>query len=524
MKKVIIIGSGIAALSAIRSLNEHTEIYCITKDKLNTHNSSLAQGGICFSKFEDDDGLSHIQDTYKAGNKLGDMTVIELIIQHSHEIIQQMIEEGLTFDKQVDKHNLDFAMEGAHSKPRILHIGGDQTGAYITKYLINQLSSKDLTIYEETEVVDLLRDDSNEICGVLALDKHGNKTEYIAHDVILATGGYSNLYPTNSNASTTISSGHIIAYHHQLPLRHMEMIQFHPTLLGTRNDTYGLVSEALRGHGGFLVNEVGEAFMKNIHPLGSLAPRDVTSRAIFQQQTEGHQCFINIEHIEHFSTRFPTIYQNVMSHFPNEYRNHLIPVTPGAHYTMGGVETDIYGRTDEQHFYVIGEASNTNFHGANRLASNSLLEGLVMGHLCSQAINQSSIRDIHMTNSQSLSIPKMNTHEVERMRQLSFEILGIERNGHDMTQYLNDIQLCLKNSTVTTQWSKDDWQRYVAIKTLEMVCLSALNRTESRGVHFRTDYPNVQQTLQHTDIEILMEDIFHAKQVARTRKTQTILP
>ncbi|WP_210619397.1 L-aspartate oxidase [Mammaliicoccus lentus] len=524
MRKVIVIGSGIAALSAIKALGPNVEIHCITKDKLNMHNSNLAQGGICFSKYENDYGSSHIQDTYTAGNELGDLRIIQSMIQQSHNIIQEMIDDGLNFDKKSEQTSLDFAMEGAHSKARILHIGGDQTGSYITKYLIQHLPSENLTIYEETEVVDLLRDVSHEISGVVALDKHDNKLEINAHDVILATGGYSNLFPINSSASQTINSGHIVAYHNNIHLRHMEMIQFHPTLLGTNNETYGLVSEAVRGHGGILVNEIGHEFMNALHPLSSLAPRDVTSRAIFQQQKEGHQCYINIKHIDHFSTRFPTIYKNVVKHFPDAYHNQLIPVSPGAHYTMGGVKAHLDGTTEEPHFFAIGEASNTNFHGANRLASNSLLEGLVMGSLCGRKIKNSSIREIQSFQLHRLQIPLITAQDFHALRNQSFEVLGIERNGQNIQRYLKDIQLCIRNSMVTDEWNKENWQRYVEIKTLEMVSLSALNRNESRGVHFRTDYPHSQPQLQTIDIEIMMEDKFHAKQVVCPRKAQTILP
>lgn len=524
MKKVIVIGSGIAALSAIHALDVETEIICITKDKLKKHNSFLAQGGICFSKYEHDEGQSHIEDTFLAGNELGDRKVIQSIIQHSHDMIQQMMDDGMEFDKNPQNHALDFAMEGAHSKARILHAGGDQTGAHITQYLLKNLPTNKITFYENSEVIDLLCDDSNQVSGVIALDDAHNQITIEAHDVILATGGYSNLFPTHSGASNSMSSGHMIGYHHHLPLQHMEMIQFHPTLLGTNSHTFGLVSEAVRGHGGILVNELNQPFMDDIHPLGSLAPRDITSRALFTQQQLGHQCFINIEEIDNFPNRFPTIYKNVIQHFPHFYKKHRIPVTPGAHYTMGGIKSNIDGSTDLQHFYVIGEASSTNFHGANRLASNSLLEALVMGNLCGKSINQSSVRPLQTVDYKPLCIPKIKTNDLNKLSQSTFHILGIERNGHRMSQYLKDIRNCIKNASYTEDWTKEDWQRYVRIKTLEIVCLSALSREESRGVHYRTDFPNSQSHLQNTDIEIKMEDTFNAKQVTSTRETETILP
>lgn len=177
-----------------------------------------------------------------------------------------------------------------------------------------------------------------------------------------------------------------------------------------------------------------------------------------------------------------------------------------------------------RHFYVIGEASNTNFHGANRLASNSLLEALVMGQLCGEAIHQSEIRDIHISESEQRQIPKISDEDIQEFRQQTFKVLGIERNGPDITAYLNNIQDCLSNAMTLAEWTQSDWQKYIEVKTLEMISISALSRSESRGVHYRLDYPNTESTMQHTDIEILMEDSIHAKQVIRPRKTQTILP
>lgn len=523
LKKIIVIGSGIAALSFVHALHKDIQIICMTKDNLKQNNSHLAQGGVCFSNQEKDLARLHVEDTFMSGHKLGDEYIIQEMIRHSHACIQQLIDEGMNFDKRNDGETLALAMEGAHSKPRIVHAGGDQTGQYIMKHLIQAVKDKAVTFYEETEVVDLLRDDDGEVSGVLAIDKNNQQIVVQGDEIVLASGGYSNLFQTHSSASNTLSTGHLIALHHGIPLRHMEMIQFHPTLLGTSTQTFGLVSEAVRGDGGKLVNEYGKQFMDEVHPLASLAPRDITSRIIFHQQRLGHTCMIDIKPIEDFPEKFPGIYRNVITYFPDEYKSQRIPVSCGAHYTMGGIKANIDGTTSLPHVYAIGEVSNTNFHGANRLASNSLLEGLVMGQRCAAIVNNLAIRQKSRCQPSQLRIPKIEQRQYEQLISQSFDKLGIERDGQSMKRYLKELQHCLTEHPIVEDFTREDWQKYARLKTLEIVCMSAVNRTESRGAHYRIDYPKRNKNFQNIDIEIEMGAALRVKQIKRSRETQAIL-
>lgn len=523
MTRVIIVGSGIAALSFIRHIKHEIEVICITKDQLSKNNSNFAQGGICFSMHENDEGLAHSLDTYEAGAKMGDLSVIQKVIAKSYPLIQQLIDEGLAFDTNTANKELDYAMEGAHSKARILHSGGDQTGKFIAKHMVAHLSHPNVTIIEDTEVIDLLKNTENEVCGVLAL---GNQNEFhtIEGDaVILATGGINNVFPTHSNIPDTLTSGPIIALHHNLTLESMEMIQFHPTLLGKPYEAYSLVSEAVRGAGAVLVNETGFRFMDSIHPMKSLAPRDITSRALYHQQMQGHECFLDISRIPNFETRFPTIYAAVQKHYPGAMKEHRIPVTPGAHYTVGGIQSEINGKTNLNNVYVIGEAACTNFHGANRLASNSLLEGLVMGAMCADKVNK-TIKPIDSSHFHAgVKIPDISEETIHQIQQQSFEILGVERNGQQMKDYAETIQHALLSCPLTEKVTKSNWQRYCVAKTLQIICESALAREESRGVHYRIDFPIQNSNWQNLKVELNSGGNENVKSITRQRENHSIL-
>ncbi|GEP85637.1 putative L-aspartate oxidase [Staphylococcus piscifermentans] len=523
MRRVIVVGSGIAALSFIRHLNHDIEVVCITKDQLTENNSNFAQGGICFSKNESDNGLAHSIDTFKAGAEMGDFEVIQEVITKSYPFIQELIDEGLSFDKNSKSGELDYAMEGAHCKPRILHAGGDQTGKFIAQHMVAHLDHPNLSIIEETEVIDLLTNTANEICGVLTLDCNNNLESIEADAVVLATGGINNVFTTNSNIPHSLASGPILALHHGLTLESMEMIQFHPTLLGKPKEAFSLVSEAVRGAGAILVNETGKQFMDELHPMKSLAPRDVTSRALYHQQQEGHECFLNIQAIPHFPERFPTIYAAVQKHYPGAMLKQLIPVTPGAHYTVGGIQTKVDGSTAYENLYAVGEAACTNFHGANRLASNSLLEGLVMGALAADKVNR-TIRPIDPIHFQhSIQIPVITEADAQTLQHQSFDVLGVERNAVQMKTYLEKIQDVLTDAPITENITKSAWQRYCTVKMLQLICTSAIERNESRGVHYRTDFPTQNNSWQKQVVELKSGGKENVKSITRTRENHSIL-
>lgn len=519
---VIVIGSGIAALSLIRQLDSDIQITCITHNQHHQNNSYAAQGGICFSKYERDGGQSHIEDTYQAGAKMGDYSTIERLITRSHAVIQQLLDEGAPFDR-TSIGALSYGVEGAHSQARILHAGGDQTGRLISKHLAQHLNQRNVTLLENMEVFDLLENHQHEVTGVRLVDQQGTTHLIEADAVVCATGGISNLFNPSSNQAPSLSTGALLAFHHDVPLHNMEMIQFHPTLLGTPKQASSLISEAVRGAGAVLINEQHETFMDAIHPLKSLAPRDITSRAIFHQQQLGHQCYLDIRPIEHFKQRFPTITKAINHYDSNLLHTHYIPVTPGAHYTIGGIEADINGQTRLPRFLAIGETACTHFHGANRLASNSLLEGLVMGVECANYIQNHLTPLTQPSSTEQLAIPQVGTDIAQALQQQSFDVLGVERDGQQMTRYLDQLTQVLTTAQVTTHITSQAWQNYSTVKLLQIVATAALERPESCGVHFRKDAPTPTQQGHTTITEITNGGDNRVKSLTRQRETSTIL-
>ncbi|ARJ50853.1 L-aspartate oxidase [Staphylococcus lutrae] len=519
---IIIIGSGIAALSCMKQLHNVSKITCITQSRHSNNSSYQAQGGICFSKYEYDDGQSHIEDTFHAGDGLGDRTVIQTLIKQSHSVIQQLIDEGLPFDRD-DQGHLLYAMEGAHQHPRILHANGDQTGRIIMQHLASSLTAKPIVLYEHHVVIDLLKNAHGEACGVVTIDEKGQFQHISGDAVICATGGVSNLFTPHSSPLSPLSTGAVIAFHHHVPLQNMEMIQFHPTLLGTPQKAGGLISEAVRGAGATFVNDAGINFMDEVHPMKSLAPRDITSRMIFRQQQLGHQCYLDIRPVTHFEQRFPTITQAIRRYDATIFDTQRIPVTLGAHYTIGGISADTNGCTALPRFFAIGEAACTHFHGANRLASNSLLEGLVMGVNCATYI-QHHLSPVKGEGSpQSLAIPHISDKVVQTLQQQSFSVLGVERHGPVMQRFKARLEKTLHEAPEVTQITKTVWQRYCTVKLLQIITSAALERQTSRGVHYRCDHPHVDTNHQYDMTEIYNGGTHHVKSIARKREATTVL-
>lgn len=505
MKDVIIVGTGLSALSFIDELNEDKKVLVFTKDKIDEHNSMLAQGGICYSFEEGDFGRCHASDTYEAGAQMGDRKIIRQIIGKSHLLIKRFIDDGMSFDHTSDNH-LSYGLEGAHNVPRILHSGGDQTGKMMTEFFLKRLENRQVNIYTGYNVVDILKNDVGTAVGVIAMDPEGNTRRYFSKNTVLATGGYSGMFMTNSGASKTMGNGHILALRAGARLRHMEMVQFHPTLLGTKKRLYGLVSEAVRGRGGSIVNGCGERIMENVHPLKDLAPRDVTSFEVYRHVKKGSQCYVDISGIEDFKGRFPSIHKSAKRYFPDVLQGLKIPVTTGAHYTMGGVIADIDGSTDISGLRVIGETASTNFHGGNRLASNSLLEAVVMGNEAAVSINEKKKgEDDYGSIAPVISaIPYIETGVFEEMKKEAMEVLGFERSEDTLISLLDKTCIILESSE-TGPVNAEEWHRYCELMTIYSMLLGCLHRKETRGCHNRLDFPGNNDAFKNIEILIGME-------------------
>jgi L-aspartate oxidase len=488
---VLIIGSGVAALQLAANINIDKNVRIITKSSLRTANSYLAQGGIAAAIGEYDHPSKHYDDTLEAGRFHNQEKIVRDIIEEGPKLINEIYAKGCSFD-QDENGRLLLGMEGAHSEKRIVHGGGDATGKTLIEYLVTGLKSN-IEIKEDIYVYELIIDEKQKRCiGVKGKMADGSIHYFFSHHVILATGGCGQLYRFTSNAETVTGDGIAMAYLAGVEVVDMEFIQFHPTLLYVNGETKGLVSEAVRGEGAILMTEDGQPIMEGVHPLKDLAPRHVVSQTIYDYIKRGKSVFLDISSIGEFEKRFPSItalcQQNGI-----DLSLGKIPVVPGSHFLMGGIKTDPIGRTSLAGLYAIGEASCTGLHGANRLASNSLLEGLYQGKKLSKFINDSICKPVskdyhvhvYQVESNKITLPDMAMLKTRMM-----DYVGIIRSKKRLKEqklWLEQFNTIEMGQLDTL--SLDQLTRYFMVIISELITNSALMRTESRGGHFRSDYP-----------------------------------
>ncbi|MBW3111875.1 L-aspartate oxidase [Bacillus sp. MCCB 382] len=489
---IIIVGSGIAALQLARRLQDLFYVMIITKDEIKSGNSYLAQGGIAAPLGLKDSVHAHFKDTLEAGRYHQDEDGVKRLIEDGKRMVESLVKDGAPFDRK-ENGSLSLGMEGAHSEHRILHSGGDQTGKYLVEYLLNSLSREKVEFVEGEMVYELVKDDRGQCCGVKTKDKEDSIHHYYAPHVVLATGGIGGIYPSTSNHPAVTGDGMALAFLAGAKLSDMEFIQFHPTLLWLNGKTCGLISEAVRGEGALLVNDEGNRIMKGVHPLMELAPRHVVAECIYKERQMGRNVYLDIRRIEDFPLKFPSISSLCLKH-DISIEDGVIPVSPGCHFIMGGIVTDDVGRTNVPGLYAIGEVACSGIHGANRLASNSLLEGLVYGdRLGDFLLAKGAECSTHLTppvdevkEGISLSVP----FQTDDIRAGMMNGVGIIRNDEDLLTHLK----WLKNQPLTFQEhldfnSREEIQTYFMWIVSRMITESALLRTESRGGHIRADFP-----------------------------------
>ncbi|KHE73052.1 L-aspartate oxidase [Halobacillus sp. BBL2006] len=493
MKKadVIIVGSGIASLQLARHLRKDLNVIVLTKSTLRQSNSSLAQGGIAAAIHEDDHPCSHYLDTMEAGRYINDACKTLQLTTEAPGIIEDLIKDGCQFDH--DKNgSLLLGNEGAHSYNRIVHGGGDQTGKRIVQGLISKLTGN-ITIYENEFVYELQKDITSRCCGVKSKDSAGETHTFSAPHVVLATGGCGQLYSYTSNTESVTGDGMTLAYLAGAEICDMEFIQFHPTLLYCEGKTKGLVSEAVRGEGAVLIDDNGERLMEHVHLLKDLAPRHVVAQTIYAHLQKGHRVYLDIRSISQFEKRFPTV-SSLCKSIGLSLKDGLIPVAPGCHFSMGGIRIDDVGRTTIEGLYAIGEAASSGVHGANRLASNSLLEGLVYGKRLAQYINTNlsahlraeSQRQYHK-GPYSLPLP-----EKEEIQSRMMNHVGIVRSKTDLLlhkEWLESFPIDQLPYFDLSLLTIEQVKLLFMLQTSWLITCSALEREESRGGHFRSDYP-----------------------------------
>ncbi|MEK5232983.1 L-aspartate oxidase [Lysinibacillus sp. FSL K6-0232] len=487
---VVIIGSGIAALQAATLLEKHFQVEIVTKSEVHVSSSYRAQGGVAAVISEKDHIEYHIADTLKAGEYHHEQGHVEALIKDGVKIIDSYLKAGLPIDRHSNGKPA-LGLEGAHSHHRILHAGGDRTGQILIDYLLHKLSPK-TKIHCYEMAYELLLNTDGDCIGVLTKGQHGNK-RYFAHHIILATGGAGALYASTSNYPTSTGDGIALAFRAGAAISDMEFMQFHPSLLWCENKARGLVSEAVRGAGGVFVDAQRQPIMKGLHEQLDLAPRHITALALYQKRAAGEETFIDIASINNFRTRFPTIAQLCDDHHI-DLQNGLIPVAPGSHFLMGGVIADDKGRTTITNLYAVGEVACTGVHGANRLASNSLLEGITFGQKMAQFIIQKGCHQRNFMLAQheySHALPPLMSKQ--QLQQQMMQSLGIVRTMDDM-QYLAQ-QLPSLPSLLHVPLKKLE-QTELELLMMHIVATlmvqAAIARTETRGAHIRTDTPKME--------------------------------
>ncbi|KFZ43902.1 L-aspartate oxidase [Anoxybacillus flavithermus] len=480
---VIIVGSGLAGLMVAYHLCQHKNVIVFTKSNKETSNSWLAQGGVAAAIHPDDHWLSHYTDTMIAGCEHNDDEAVRILVQEGREAIQHFMNIGFLFDVG-ERGQLLFGQEGAHRMRRILHAGGDATGKNMVSFLFEKLSNR-VTFIENDPVIDLLVSDGHCV-GVQT--KNGT---YTASAIVIATGGIGQLYAFTSNTETATGDGIAMAYRAGAAVADMEFVQFHPTMLYVDGKAVGLISEAVRGEGAMLVTDDGRRVMDGVHPQKDLAPRDVVSRAIEREMKNGHFVFLDVSMIPHFSSRFPTI-TSLCERYQIDWRNGLLPVVPGAHFLMGGIVVNVDGETTLPGLYAVGEAACTGVHGANRLASNSLLEALVFSRrVAFQLLNKTEQRLTLKKSERKENNVRVALPTKEDIQRMMTQYVGIVREYDQLFYAKQWFEQYSIDELVNMAPEHDDEKRTIIYMLIVgwLITTSALQRKESRGAHYRSDEP-----------------------------------
>jgi L-aspartate oxidase len=505
----IVVGGGIAGLRAAIGLAEAGRVLVVTKQEVTESNTQYAQGGIAVALSDDDEVALHLQDTIDAGDGLVNIDAARVLVEEGPQRIQELIDWGTEFDRSGSR--LSFTREGAHSRSRILHAHGDSTGREIGRALIARARTIPKISFTEFEFTADLCVNDGRATGVFLLSPDGTRTSVHARAVLLATGGAGQVYSDTTNPSVATGDGIAMAYRAGAAISDMEFFQFHPTALSVPGAPRFLLSEALRGEGALLLNPARVRFMPQYHPMAELAPRDVVARAIVQEIAASKKAqataYLDMRHLDAaiLRARFPRIYSTCQQYGIDITRD-LIPVRPAAHYLMGGIKTDLHGRTSVGGLYAAGETACTGVHGANRLASNSLLEGLVFGARVAAAMREEqAISGARPCGESRAHSSGDATRVAAQLRHSMWEYAGVVRNRAGLEKLQQQIPDWETSAGTGIDRQSIETSNLLTVGVL--ITRSALAREESRGAHFRSDFP------RHNDTAFLKHSIVHRDQI-----------
>jgi L-aspartate oxidase len=495
--RFLVVGSGVAGLHTAWRASQHGDVLLLTKRSLFDSATAYAQGGIAAALGAGDSPKLHRQDTLAAGAALCDAAAVQVLVEEGPARVRELQTAGAEFDLD-PKGELLLGREAAHSTNRIVHAHGDQTGAEVARTLIARVrASRRIRVLERARVLELIV--SRGQCIGVRASVAGKAQEIIADATVLATGGCGQVYRYTTNPVVATGDGFAIAHRADVTLADMEFVQFHPTALDTPENPLALISEAVRGEGAILVNERGERFMTRVHASAELAPRDVVARAIFREQKRS-RVYLDARKLGRgFAKRFPGILALCAARGIDP-RKDLIPVTPAAHYMMGGVVTDLNGHSSLKRLYAVGEVARTGVHGANRLASNSLLEGLVFAERVA--------RDL-ATTAPLTRVPAPRKWEVppfsdrgaaqvaaDRVREVMWQHAGIARTAKGLRTAVGEL------AEIEERLPTGATEELNLVQTARLIVETALQRKESRGGHYRSDFPRAKSNWRGRHIEL----------------------
>ncbi len=505
---VLIIGSGVAALQTALYASKTRKVTILTKTAARSSNTYLAQGGIAAAHAPYDSAAGHVKDTMEAGSRHNERDMVQFLAENGAAAIDELIGKGMFFDR--DGHGrLLYGLEGAHSERRILHSGGDATGRQLVEHLLERIREADIEIRENETAIELLLSVTGECIGVLAKNGEGSLRAYFSPFTVIATGGCGQLYPYSTNGKNATGDGYALALKAGAKLRDMEFIQFHPTGLYVNGVIKGLISEATRGEGGRLVDERGTPVMEGVHPLRDLAPRHVVAAEVDRHLSVGSTIYLDIKLIKDFESRFPTI-STLCKANGISLADGRIPVAPASHFMMGGIEVDRKGRTSVPGLFAVGEAACTGVHGANRLASNSLLEGIIFGKelglfLGVLPLPKGRPKNIRMLNSlKAIQLPGQ-----DELRARLWKAAGIVREEGGLAGLADWLEQWNPADLLTMSFkdlSVSETQTVFMLLVAGSIAHSALWRKESRGGHIRSDYSCEAESWERASIMIDKEN------------------